>query len=425
MFCVTTVDWTPLEESAYFKETMERLEKTNLEGADSGFLLAGWAKVNFTPASPKPLIPYKPRGEYEFVVDSSYVKTLLISNEQHTVALINYELLFVHPYLAQKVEERLKTADLPVDHLYFTSTHTHRGMGGYTPGIVGKLTMGGKDEMLVDFIAHQTIESVNRAFQHLDTVNISYRKTPVPELVANRLVASDPVDPYVRQLYLEKLDGETCLFVTYSAHPTLLESDFMGLSGDYPYYFAEALEEELSFCIFAAGTVGSHRPQGAKARDTAAVREYARTLYQKLHSDLSPADTSSATSLFSAKLQVDLRSPHFRISENLRLRPWLFHSVYGESPAFMDILQIGPVVLLSSSGEVSGVFYENWDKHAASLDLTLFFTSFNGGYIGYITPDKYYKERMYETWDMNFFGPFNGAYQHELVVKALSKVKHN
>jgi hypothetical protein len=419
---VTTVDWTPKEEMAYYKDTMERLEQLQLRGGDNGYLLAGWAKQNFTPSSPMPLIPYKPRGEYEFIQDSSYIKSLVISNDIHTVALVNYELLFVHPFLARKVEGALHASGLPIDHIYFTTTHTHTGMGGYTPGLVGKLTMGGKDEDFVDFLAYQTVQSLEKAYMERDTVEVSFKKTPAENLVTNRLVPEDPVDPYIRQFYLEKMDGETCLFATFSAHPTILESDYMGLSGDYPYYFTQLAEEELSFSIFAAGTVGSHRPDGTQGRDPASVKAYAEELYEAIRSDLSMPDTTALTSLFSARVEVGLRSPHFRLADNLRLRPWVFERIYGESPAHMDILQIGEVVFLSSSGEVSGVFYENWDKVASSYQLNLLITSFNGGYIGYITPDKYYGERWYETWDMNFFGPYNGAYQHELVLKGLDKV---
>ncbi len=419
---ITTVDWTPKEEMAYFKETMDRMEALQLKGADNGYLLAGWSKQNFTPDSPQPLIPYKPRGNYEFVLDSSFVKSLVISNDLHTVALVNFELLFVHPFLAQKVEDALYATDLPIDHVYFTTTHTHSGMGGFTPGLVGKWTMGGLDEDFVDFLAYQTAQCVSNAYFKRDTVKLSFKKTSAERLVTNRLVPDDPVDPYIRQLYLEKLDGETCLFATYSAHPTLLESSFMGLSGDYPFYFMQFAEEELSFSIFAAGTVGSHRPDGTQGRDPDSVKAYANALYEAIRTDLSMPDTTGFTSLYSARVEVGLRSPHFRIADNLRLRPWVFESVYGESPAHMDILQIGQVVFLSSSGEVSGVFYEGWDKLASSYGINLLFTSFNGGYIGYITPDKYYGERWYETWDMNFFGPYNGAYQHELVVKGLQKV---
>ena len=42
-------------------------------------------------------------------------------------------------------------------------------------------------------------------------------------------------------------------------------------------------------------------------------------------------------------------------------------------------------------------------------------TSFNGSYIGYVTPEKYYNLKKYETRDMNFFGPYTGTYFQELL----------
>ena len=42
-------------------------------------------------------------------------------------------------------------------------------------------------------------------------------------------------------------------------------------------------------------------------------------------------------------------------------------------------------------------------------------TSFNGGYMGYVTKDEWYDEDLYETRTMNWYGPYNGAYFEELI----------
>ena len=49
-------------------------------------------------------------------------------------------------------------------------------------------------------------------------------------------------------------------------------------------------------------------------------------------------------------------------------------------------------------------------------------TSFDGGYIGYVTPDRYYDRATYETRDMNWFGPYNGNYFKEMMVGLLNKI---
>ena len=119
--------------------------------------------------------------------------------------------------------------------------------------------------------------------------------------------------------------------------------------------------------------------------------------------------------VLAAKLPLKLRSPHYRISDNLRLRPWLFNWAIGDNPAYFDVIRIGDALFISSSGEVSGVFYKAWEEQADALGLSLFVTTFNGGYIGYITPDKYYSGDYYEARDMNFYGPYNGDYFKEIV----------
>lgn len=417
---ITTVDWTPYRETAYYQKTMEHLEGLEWDSSDQGYLVAGWAKANITPPHPKPLIPYKPRGNYEYVLDSNYVRTLVIGNSLQQVAFINYEILFVHPYLAQQVKAGIRNAGLSIDYVYFTTTHTHSGFGGFSPGLVGKLTMGGHDEEVIELLTTKTVESLQYALQNKDTVDISFRKTLAGDYVANRLVHDDPIEPYVRQLYLKKRSGETCSLITYSAHATLLPGSFMGLSGDYPHYLNELREETIDFSIFAAGTVGSHRPVGFGANPEG-IETYAFKLDSVINADSIQPRRDTLSRLRSGILPVHLRSAHFRISDNLRLRPWLFDLVYGESSAHLDVLQIGNNLFISSSGEVSGVFYEKWDRLAAKKGLNLFVTCFNGGYIGYITPDKYYHEKLYEVRDMNFFGPYNGAYHDELIERVIEK----
>ncbi|EON78425.1 hypothetical protein ADIS_1036 [Lunatimonas lonarensis] len=418
---ITFIDWTPYTETSYYKETMAAIDTATWSTSDSGYLLAGWSKENSTPDEPKPLIPYKPRGNYEFVLDSNFVRTLVIGNGSDFVAFVNFEILFVHPYLAAAVKKRVQETNPNLKNLYFTTTHAHSGFGGYSPGLIGKLTMGGMDQEVVDLLADRTAKSLDKAWSTLDTVSIEYRKNNAAPFVTNRLIAGDPIDPFLRRLRMEKQSGEVAELTTFSAHSTLLSAKFMGLSGDYPFYFTVFREEEIDFSLFASGTVGSHRPVGFGA-DPSGIERYAFALDSLVRADTSGLNISTELTRFAtARIPVKLRSSHFRISEKFRLRPWLFDLIYGDSPAHVDVVLLGNNLFLSSSGELSGVFYEDWDHAAQDLGLNLFVTCFNGGYIGYITPDEYYEKKLYETWDMNFFGPYNGAYHSEIFQKLIQK----
>jgi hypothetical protein len=366
------------------------------------------------------LVAYKPRGDYEFVQDSSFVKALVFGTADFKVAILNYELLIVHPQLAERIRNSVKKAGIQISQFYFTATHTHSGMGGAIPGLIGKLAMGGWDEDVIKLLEEQTLRALDHAFQKLDTVSVGYKKVNAGAFVANRLVPDDPVDPYIRQLIFENTAGETCAFVTYTAHSTCLNSRFMGLSGDYPYYLTNYMQEHVDFAVFASGTVGSHRPvpPGNGIQD---VKQYAYSLDSMVRHDDSPLMPVSETVIKAGVLPLSLRSPHYRISDNLRLRPWVFNWIFGENPAHFDMIQLGNTLLISSSGELSGVFYENWERFSEQNGFNLLVTTFNGGYVGYITPDEYYHEKFYEVRDMNLYGPYNGAYFNEIIEKLLMK----
>ena len=410
----TTVDWSDYREQNYYLETMKALEEIQLEEGAGDYLLAGWASVNSTPESPQNLVGYKPRGNYEFVQDSSYVKALVLENGGNSVVFLNYELLIVHPVLAERVEKRVM-AELLIDKVYLTATHTHSGMGGYMPGLLGKFGFGGYEETVVEMLEEKTLSAIQSALGTMDTVQMAYKKTKADDFVMNRFVAEDPVDPYLRQLVFTKNSGEKGTLITYSAHATCLSSRFMGLSGDYPKYLTTYLEQDnVDFALFAAGTVGSHRPM-AKGKTIADVEQYAFSLDSIVTTSPKQPVFIPNPKISFATLPLSLREAHFRVSDHIRLRPWAFDFAFGETNAHFDIVLLGNVLMISSSGEISGVFYEKWERMAEQNGLHLIITTFNGGYIGYITPDEYYNHNFHEVREMNWFGPYNGAYFDEII----------
>ncbi|ERM82502.1 hypothetical protein P872_17915 [Rhodonellum psychrophilum GCM71 = DSM 17998] len=421
LLTITWVDWEDYREKDYYTETMSDLQELQFNSSASDTWMVGWSTINATPEQPTALVGYRPRGNYEFVLDSSYVKTLVLGNGKKNVAILNYELLIVHPYLSKRIQAAIRSENLPIDFVYFTATHTHSGHGGYIPGLMGKLAFGGFDETIVSLLEQKTIVGIKSALATQDTAVLHYQMANADSLVANRFKPEDPTDPFVRQLVFEKRNGQKGTFLTYSAHPTILSSKYMGLSGDYPFYFNKALEQNgYVFSLFAAGTVGSHRPV-ANGNQPEDVKQYALDLNKKLPNQSEKPKRINKAKILTACLPIELREVHYRLSDNIRLRPWIFNWAFGETNAHFDILVLGNTLLIGSSGEISGVFYDKWEKKAAELGLNLIITSFNGGYIGYITPDKYYQEKYHEVRDMNWFGPYNGAYFDEIIGALIEK----
>ncbi|RIW16241.1 alkaline ceramidase [Algoriphagus lacus] len=418
---ITTVDRSPIAEQDFYRETFEQLEKTPWQGSEGDVWLAGWGKANVTPDKPVDLVGYAPRGPYEFVQDSSFIKAITLSNGKSRVSWLNFELLIVHPALAKAVEEGVKNAGIETDQLLFTATHTHSGLGGYMPGPMGELAFGGYEQKVVDLLVEKSIEALKSAITTQDTVSLSYRKVDAGMFVANRFVKDGPYDPYVRQLILTKKDGKKATFFTYSAHATCLSSKFKGLSGDYPKYLTRALEtRDYEFALFAAGTVGSHRPL-SPGNTPEKVQEYAASLDSAIWLRMTQFATLNSPRILQSRLDIGLREPHLRISDNLRIRPWLFNYLLGETNPHLDITQVGNLLLITSSGELSGVFYESWEKLAQEKGLNLIVTTFNGGYIGYITPDELYDEHYHEVRETNWYGQGNGQYFDQLIQALIEK----
>lgn len=422
IFTLTTVDRSPIQEQEFYKETFLELDNLQFQGSETSVWFSGWGKANVTPDEPVALVGYAPRGNYEFVQDSSYVKALALSNGKTTIAWLSYELLIVHPHLAKEVQLAIQENEFPIDQVIFTATHTHAGMGGYMPGPLGEIAFGGYQEETVELIVGKTMAALTQALNSRDTTSIQFRKVDGSGYVANRFIKEDPIEPSIRQLIFTKKSGEKATFFTYSAHATILSSKFMGLSGDYPYYLMEDLENgEFDFAMFAAGTVGSHRPL-ATGNTPKQVMEYAHHLDSVMQIKMTYFSTVNNHKIEIGSLPIALRDPHLRVSDNLRIRPWLFNYLLGETNVHFDITLLGNTLLIASSGEISGVFFEKWEKQAKELGLNLIITTFNGGYMGYITPDEYYDRNFHEVREMNWYGPGNGQYYDDLITGMIDKV---
>lgn len=422
LILLTTVDHSPIEEQQFYKETFDRLEDIPFKTTLGETWTAGWSKSNMTPAKPIDLVGYAPRGSYEFVQDSSFIKALTLSNGKTQLAWLNFELLIVHPFLAKSIREAVKNANLPIAQLNFTATHTHSGMGGYMPGPLGEMAFGGFNQEIVDLMVEKSVLALRTAISLQDTVSIAYRKAEARAFVENRFIKNDPIDPFVRQLIFTKGDGKKATFLTYSAHATTMSSKFMGLSGDYPFYLMQNLEaSEYDFALFAAGTVGSHRPLSF-GNTPELVAKYAAALDSTIRIHMTQFATINRKEIGHGRLDISLREPHLRISDNLRIRPWLFEYLLGDTNSHLDFTLIGNTLLIASSGELSGVFYEKWEKSARAKGLNLIITTFNGGYIGYITPDHLYDKHFHEVREMNWYGPGNGAFFDAMIEEIIAKV---
>ena len=416
---LTTVDRTPYRETEYYREFRRKIvslpKPKPATGADT--LQVGWAKVNITPPHPMPTAGYGQRlgKRYTAVHDSIYVRAFVFDNGLQKAALVSADLLIIAPELTNAIARRLPAIGFSIEQTYLCATHSHNSTGGWAGKLVGSLIAGGHEPEMIDFLADGFAEAIRQADLNKATAAIGAVAYPARELVENRLEITHPTDSLLRVLKIRKTSGETAVVATFTAHPTLISDEEIVLSRDYPGVLVDALERsgKIDFAAFCAGAVGSHTTRTFGRNSWEAMDNEAGFLAKKIVIGFDKIPLGYHTQLRTVSVPLPLRQPHFRISGNIRLRPWVFHAAYGDYPSVIKGLRIGNTVWIGMPADFSGELvpaiqpYGNWPRNP------LFVTSFNGGYIGYVTPDAYYDRPYAETREMNWFGPYNGAYLTE------------
>ncbi|GJM30408.1 MAG: hypothetical protein DHS20C17_30430 [Cyclobacteriaceae bacterium] len=388
---------------------------------DAPGLKAGWGKVNITPPQPVRLTGknFKP---YEQVFDSVYVRTFMFDNGVNRVLMINYDLWIMHPKLANAVRNSIHKAFPEVTGIYFTANHSHTSIGGWASGLLGSLVVGGNSPETLEFIIGQTLNSIRTAQRSLDVVRVGFGEVSTEGLVTNRLDQNGHIDNLLRVLKLENQRHELAVLNTFSAHSVYMDKDINTLSADYPGAYLDLLEEQetINFAAFAPGATGSHTPIGRKPFELKKMIGYSRNLAGYFSDLQGKIKTQNTSVLKYVELPVDLRSPHFRISNYWRFRPWIFQKIMGEMHPKITVIRIGNTVLVGLPVELSGEFYPELQSFCQQRGLSLMITSFNGWYLGYVNPERYYfTVSSAETREMNWFGPQNGEYFVELTKRIL------
>jgi len=119
-----------------------------------------------------------------------------------------------------------------------------------------------------------------------------------------------------------------------------------------------------------------------------------------------------------------MREQSFKINSSLIIRPWIFNFLVGDTPKYINYLRLGDLVIVGTPSDFSGELVGQIEKSISNNELNLMINSFNGGYVGYITDDKWYDRtdiNTYETYTMNWYGPYNGKYFSKLIKEIIKK----
>lgn len=423
---VSTIDYTPPDDSPEDRETMQRINSLNIGGnMEDGVIEAGWATVNITPESPVHLAGYGPRGPYDTVLDSLYARIVVLENQHTRVVVVSLDLLMFPRILKEWLQQELGNLGFANDQIYFAATHTHHGFGNWDNSIAGQFAFGAFDETNMQRLVQRIIFGINEARESRDVAAIGFQQIDVQELVSNRL---EPIngakDPYLRIIHIHKQNGPKGMLVSFSGHATNLDADIWELSRDYPGVLVDQLEADknIDFAMFCAGMVGSHNIDIDIEKGYERIRQVGEKLADKILAQSDQVSVENFSVLGTADVEIVLGPSQLRISKKLRLRDWVFRAFFGSLQANIKVVRMGEVLLVGMPCDYSGELSVNHDldAYAAAKGLNLFVTSFNGNYVGYITEDRNYDTcRHDEVRAMNWVGPHMGSYFTDAIKKVI------
>ncbi len=432
--CLDRVDHRPYFREPYYAGTMTRLrasEQTNR--LVSGELAAGFGRALLTPTinAPTddpahgkfralPLAGYgnrhgKPAAK---VHDDLFVKAVALRVNDRVGVMVGADALIIPPEVTDLVAERLaKESGLSREQIYLSATHTHSSLGGWGEGRFAEMVAGGFQPGARVWFADRIVEAVQGALRDLRPAQFGHGRFAAPQFIRNRLVgALGRVDPEFNYAVFRQDAGATAVLGVYGAHATCLPGDQLEFSGDYPGCWQRTVEKATGgTALFFAGGVGSHGPV-IEGKSFASAEKVGQSLAQMFLEHFTATPLTNRVTFGALGLAVAMPPLNVRVSDDLRLRPWLAKELLpARRHSLLQVFRINDTLWLSTPCDFSGELALDIKAFLKTRGATATITSFNGDYVGYVIAPRYYHLNGYEPRQMSFFGPNVPDYFDELM----------
>ena len=421
-----------LEEADYLETSLARVndrskKSLSTELSTGSGLTAGWARMSITPAIGGPLAGYGARkGKPSTGIrDEVFVKALALSDGVDTAVVLGSDLLIVPENIADAVREKIsEETELSGDEILFNASHNHSGPGGFAPGIVSGLFNGPYDENVPRALTEQFVAVIRSALAGMASAQYVTGGVAVEEYIRNREREDAPIDAELSYMLLEKTGGERCYVVSYSAHPTVIGSDSFEISGEYPGYLmghiAEVSGAEAIYLGGALGSMGHRAPEGNTGfeRSQSMGRALATIVLDETRE---VTEWEEGGDVESIGVPIDLPPYQARLNRKLRFSKHLLPLLGVDHDAWLQGVRLGNTVWIGTPADFSGEISVELKADAATSGIDLWVLSFNGDYVGYISPDRYYNDLEadgtlgYERGTMSWLGPQQESYMVRLI----------
>lgn len=428
------VDYRPYLREPYYVETAARLRANVATNTIArGELAAGFGRARLTPTvhAPQddpaqgqfrslPLAGYGNRHGQpaKGVHDDLYVKAVALRVGDRLGVMVGADALIIPPEVTEAAMQRLgQELKLSREQIYLSATHTHASLGGWGEGMVAEAFAGGFQAGVRTWFADRIVAAVRDAIADLKPAAFGHDRFAAPAFVRNRLVGElGKVDPEFSYALLKQNDGKLAVLGSYAAHATVLSSDLMEFSADYPGYWQRAVEQATGgMAVFLAGGIGSHSPVPGE-QGFAGAERMGQSLARALLEQLPKTPLTNAIAFGILGLDISMPPLNARVSDGLRLRPWLAQRLLPvKKQSFIQVFRLNDSVWISTPCDFSGELAMGIKDFLRVRGSRAVITSFNGDYVGYVIPLRYYHLGGYEPRVMSFFGPNVPDYFDEVI----------
>jgi len=434
ILCLDGVDYRPYFREPYYASTVARLRASaETNTVARGELAAGFGRARLSPTvnvpqdAPDqgrfrslPLAGYGGRHGKPAtgVHDDVYVKAVALRVAGRVGVIVGTDALIIPVEVAERAVRQLgRDAGLSREQVYFSATHTHSSLGGWGEGRVEEAFAGGFQPEVRVWFADCIVAAVREAVGDLKPAQFGHGRFACTEFIRNRLVGGlGKVDPEFSYAIVKQAAGKVAVLGVYGAHATVLGSEMMDFSADYPGCWERAVEQATGgMAVFLAGGVGSHSPV-PPARGLGGIEPMGQALARMLIERLPQTPLTNSVTFGMLGLDVTMPPLNVRLSDGVRLRPWLAgRLVPARSHSFLQVFRIDDSVWISTPCDFSGELALGIKDCLHAQGSSAIVTSFNGDYVGYVIPARYYHLSGYEPRLMSFFGPNVPDYFDELI----------
>jgi hypothetical protein len=128
------------------------------------------------------------------------------------------------------------------------------------------------------------------------------------------------------------------------------------------------------------------------------------------------SQTNGKVEFSTLSVRMQLPEYHMRLTTKLNLSTYLSKQLMPlPQNAYLQAVRIGNMVWISVPCDFSGEYALQIKQALAAKGFNANVTSFNGSYVGYIVPGKYFYLDEYEPKLMGWFGPTMGDYTMDLI----------